>query len=131
MKEIFLKITRFKLQSPWIAGQLAIWSFVVFASFCTSLFMHYSSLHLSSTLPTITFAINGCGLLLGGYVAGHKSGRKGWFYGGFQGIIYATILFSISFLAFDSGMRISPALFSAFSFGVGAIGGIIGMNVRK
>ena len=73
MRELLLKTTNWKLQSPWIAGQLAIWSFVLLASFVTSLFMHYSSIHLSSALPTIWFAINGGGFLLGGVVVGHKA----------------------------------------------------------
>lgn len=131
MKELLLKTWNWKLKSPWIAGQLSLWGFVLFGSFVTSLILHYSSLHISSNLNTITFAINGGGLLLSGFVAGHTSGRKGWFYGGAQGLIFALTLLAVSFLAFDTGMRINPLLFSTFAFGTSAIGGILGMNFRK
>lgn len=126
-----MKTSNWKLRSPWIAGQLTLWSILLLGSLFTSLFMHYSSISLSSTLPTITFALNGCGLLVGGFVAGRKSSGKGWLYGGMQGIIYSCTLLFISFLAFDSGMRINPLLFSTFSFGVSAIGGILGINMKK
>lgn len=93
--------------------------------------MHYSSLHISSNLETITFVLNGCGLLLSGFAAGRTSGKKGWFYGGAQGVLYALTLFSVSFLAFDTVMRINPLLFSTFAFGISAIGGIVGINFKK
>lgn len=117
-------------RNPWFAGQLLIWIIVVMLSFIVALLLRYTSMG-STTLPAITFFINAVGLLCGGYMAGKRAGQRGWFFGGMQGIIYTLILGLISFLAFDLQMQTSILLFMLSAFGLGALGGIFGVNTGE
>lgn len=98
-------------------------------SLCTAVLFRFSSIETSS-LPTVTFSINGVALLAGGFISGHLKGAKGWYYGGIQGIVYLFTLLIINFLAFDSSIHISPLIFGAFAFGISALGGVIGVNLK-
>jgi putative membrane protein (TIGR04086 family) len=130
MKETLLKGAKRCWQSPWIAGQLVIWIFILCLSFLAALFIHYTSIH-SSSLYTIALMINGVSLISGGYIAGKKAGNKGWYYGGLQGIVYTLLVLLIGFLAYDSILKTSPFNFVISAFGISALGGIIGVNMRK
>jgi putative membrane protein (TIGR04086 family) len=126
VKEVF----RLGWKSPVLAGQMMLWAFILVLSLITALFLRFSSLE-SSSLPTITFGINGISLLAAGFISGKKSRKKGWYYGGMQGIIYALLIWLIAFLAFDTSMKVDPLVFSIFAFGTGALGGIFGVNTAK
>lgn len=117
-------------RSPWLAGQMILWAFILGLSLITALFLHLSSLETSS-LPTITFGINGVSLLSAGFIAGKKSKKKGWYYGGAQGIIYTLLVWLIAFLAFDTALKVDPMVFGIFAFGTGALGGIFGVNTVR
>jgi putative membrane protein (TIGR04086 family) len=117
-------------RSPWLAGQIILWAFILGLSLITALFLRFSSLETSS-LPSITFCINAISLLSAGFIAGKRSGKKGWYYGGAQGIIYTLLIWLIAFLAFDTIMKVDPLVFGIFAFGTGALGGIFGVNTAK
>jgi putative membrane protein (TIGR04086 family) len=117
-------------RSPWLAGQIILWAFILGLSLITALFLRFSSLE-TSNLPSITFCINAISLLSAGFIAGKRSGKKGWYYGGAQGIIYTLLIWLIAFLAFDTLMKVDPIVFGIFAFGTGALGGIFGVNTAK
>lgn len=127
MKERIFDSSKWNLGSPWIIGQMIVWGVVLIGSLITAFLIRYSSLD-SSLLPTIAYGINAGALMVGGFISGRKAGQKGWYYGGFQGLLYALIVILIGFLAFDSSMVINPVLFAISAFGISAIGGILGVN---
>jgi len=130
MKEAWFDSAKKGWRSPWMIGQLFIWGIIFIGSFIAAVFLRYSSLE-SADIPFISYILNGLALFAGGFVTGKKSGKKGWYYGGVQGIIYAFILLLIGFLAFDSLTTVHPFMFSACSVGISSIGGIIGVNNSK
>lgn len=127
MKEMLLDSARRGWKSPLLLGQLYIWSLVLLGSFLIALLIRYTSLEMDA-LPIIAYLINALALLIGGFASGRRSQQRGWYYGGLQGIIYALLVMLIGFLAFNSAMVINPILFALSSFGISAIGGIIGVN---
>ena len=70
-------------------------------------------------------------LLTGGFTAGKIAGRKGWYYGGLQGILYTLFLLCFSFLALDQMIQLNPFLLAIFAFGLSSIGGIFGEHTIK
>ncbi|SFJ41020.1 TIGR04086 family membrane protein [Thermoflavimicrobium dichotomicum] len=121
---------KYKLSSPWIAGQLAIWFMVFLLSLISALLVTYSSLKTSS-LTQMAYAMNGIALFAGGYTAGKKAGRKGWYFGGLQGCIYSLLLILIAFLGFDISVQSHAILFIGTAFLISAVGGILGVNLKK
>jgi putative membrane protein (TIGR04086 family) len=130
MKETFLDMGKRGLSSPWLTGQLWIWGTVMAGSMATALLLRYSSLD-SDLLPSIAYLLNALSLLAGGFMTGRKSGTKGWIHGGVQGLIYSAIILLLGFLAFDSSPTVHPLPFAICAFGLGALGGILGVNSRK
>lgn len=117
-------------QSAWIAGQVAIWLLMLVGSFLVACLLQFTSFD-ASYLPLSAYILNALALLVGGWITGRKTKRKGWYFGGLQGVIYALCLLIIGFLAFDTMIRIHPFLFIICAFGLSAIGGIFGENTSK
>jgi putative membrane protein (TIGR04086 family) len=130
VKESFYESTRWIWRSPWIAGQLCIWGTVMGTSLLAAIIMRYSSLP-ASALPPVAYTINAVALFAGGFATAKRMGKKGWLYGGLQGILYVLILLLISFLAFDALTAVHPLLFALFAFGASALGGMAGVNAAK
>ena len=128
MKELTTSTT-FKKISPFLFCQAIIWAFIFFGALLTTVTLKYTDFS-SSLLPFISLIINGLGLLLGGFIAGRKHKKHGWYKGGLQGIGYVVTLFLISFLAFEKQMSINPMLFGTFAFSISALGGILGVNTK-
>ncbi|BCU81343.1 hypothetical protein JIR001_11260 [Polycladomyces abyssicola] len=122
--------SKFRLRSPLLAGLLLIWTVVIAGSVLVTFLLRWTSIQESS-LPFITYGINGIALLGGGWLAGRKSRGKGWLYGGMAGLLYALIVWMLAFLAFDTAMRLPPLLFSGAAFGLSALGGMVGVNSRR
>lgn len=128
---ILKKATFFSpLKSPWIAGQFTIWLLILTGSFLIACLLRFTSLN-AEFLPIMAYSINALSIFTGGLIAGKSAGKKGWYYGGFQGVIYTLSLLLIGFLAFDQMIQINPFLFLVFAFGLGAIGGIWGEKIKK
>ncbi|RAL26619.1 TIGR04086 family membrane protein [Thermoflavimicrobium daqui] len=127
MKDSSLRKAKLGLSSPWIAGQFVIWMLVFTISLIMALLFTYSSLE-SQFLSQITLVINSITLFIGGYTAGKKAQKKGWYYGGMQGLIYCLILILIAFLGFDMSIQSQALIFLLIAFSISAVGGIIGVN---
>ncbi len=125
-----LFIKRKLIKSPWFAGQFTIWVHIWILSFIIALLLTYTSLQ-PDVITQFSYLINGIALFFGGFSAGKISGKKGWYYGGLQGIIYSLILLMISFLGFDQPISTSSILLILFAFITSAFGGIIGVNIKK
>lgn len=122
--------SKFRLRSPLLAGLLLIWVVVIAGSMLVTFLLRWTSVQESS-LPLFTYGINGVALIGGGWLAGRKSKRKGWLYGGMAGLLYALIVWMIAFLAFDTSMRLNPLLFAVGAFGLSALGGVVGVNSKR
>lgn len=118
------------LKSPWIAGQSTIWLLIFIGSFLIACLLRFTSLD-AGVLPMMAYSINALAIFLGGLISGKSAGKKGWYYGGFQGIIYTLSLLLIGFLAFDQMIQVNPFLFLICAFGLGALGGIWGEKIKK
>lgn len=118
------------LRSPWLSGQLAIWLFLLIGSLIVALLLRFTSFD-ANYLPLSTSIIHTLSLIGGGFISGKISGRKGWYFGGLQGIIYTLFLLLIGFLAFDKMININPFLFVICAFGLSSIGGILGEHHKK
>lgn len=76
--------------------------------------------------------INAITVILSGALVCKNARTLGWLNGGIEGVIYTVILFLISFLIFDNlSFGLSFILSIVFSFLLGAVGGIIGINLKK
>ncbi len=127
MKETLKSATEGRFRSPLIVGLVVVWGLILAGSFLTALLLRFTPLG-EHNLPLITYLVNGIALLLGGWFSGRMAGNRGWMYGALTGLCYTLLVFLIGFLAFDAQMRIEPLLFAGGASGIGAIGGILGVN---
>jgi len=116
--------------SPIITGTITTMGLVLIGSVLTSLLLYFSNVSEMS-LPYFTYCINGLSLLIGGWIAGKKGGRKGWYFGGLTGIAYFVLVMLIGFLAFDVSPGLNSLLYLAFAFILGALGGVFGVNMSS
>jgi putative membrane protein (TIGR04086 family) len=116
--------------SPILTGIVATLTLMLVGSVVTSLFLQFSSFSEAS-MPVATYVVNGLSLFIGGLLAGRRGGQKGWYFGGLTGLSYFILLVLIGFLAFDVVPKINSLIYLAFSFLVGAFGGIFGVNTAN
>lgn len=100
---------------------------MIIATLAVSLFLLWTALE-ESGLTMWVFMIHGGALLTGGFLAGKRTGSRGWFRGGTLGLMYALIVLLAGFLGFDATLGWDTALFLTSALGFGAFGGIIGVN---
>jgi putative membrane protein (TIGR04086 family) len=108
----------------WAFGLMAVGALVL------SLLLAFTG-QQESSLPTAAIIIHLIAAFLGGAAAGKHSGSKGWYAGGATGLLYALLLYLIGFLGFDRGLHPSALAAAAIAFTTGAIGGMIGVNLKK
>ncbi|UFJ39014.1 TIGR04086 family membrane protein [Brevibacillus humidisoli] len=113
-----------------ITGLLFTFGLVLVGALITALLLAFTDLHESS-LPYFTYAINTLGLLIGGIVTGRRCGNRGWYYGGLTGLFYFILVLLIGFLGFDVPMQLVTLLYLAGAFILGALGGVIGVNMTN
>ncbi|WP_135555019.1 TIGR04086 family membrane protein [Paenibacillus cymbidii] len=122
-----VKHSRVKLSSPLLTG-------LTYAFFAMGLLTIVASLLLLATsqqedeLPVYAYVIHVLSLLLGGYAAGKRAGRRGWYYGGVLGVLYALVVWLVAFLGYDRGLDAQSLLFIGIAFLSGALGGMFGVN---
>ncbi len=76
--------------------------------------------------------INGITVILSGTLACRRVKTLGWLNGGIEGVFYTLLLFLISILIFDNfNFGLSMILSVAIAFVLGAVGGIIGINLKR
>jgi putative membrane protein (TIGR04086 family) len=95
-----------------------------------SFFLWMSDLR-EQELSTYTYVVHGLSLLIGGFIAGKRSGEKGWYYGGLTGIVYGLLVLLIGFLALDASFNWKDSLQLLIAFLLSALGGIFGVNTQR
>lgn len=116
--------------APILSGLLYAFLVMSIAAVATSLILLLTN-QKESSLPTYAYIIHCISLLLGGWISGKRAEMRGWYYGGLLGLIYALLVILIGFLGFDKGFDLQTLFFGSFAFGIGAIGGILGVNTKK
>ncbi|OYD09902.1 TIGR04086 family membrane protein [Paludifilum halophilum] len=117
-------------KNPVLLGVAVVLGLVLAGSVITALILRFTSVPESS-MPYFTSTVNGIALLTGGWMSGRRAEQRGWLYGGLTGILYVGIVFVVGFLAFDTAIRVQPVLLTLCAAGLGAIGGIFGVNTGK
>lgn len=119
-----------KISSPFLAGIVYAIIWLAIGALMLSLFLHFSNMNESS-LPLYAMIVHGISALAGGFIAGKRSGKKGWYYGGLLGLLYGIVILVISFLAADAQLSLRSLTLIATTFLTGALGGMIGVNLRS
>jgi putative membrane protein (TIGR04086 family) len=117
-------------QSPLLSGLTFALIFMLIGTIMTSLLMLATNLQESS-LYSYTMSVHGVAMLIGGLVSGKRSGSKGWYHGGLLGLVYSFIVWMIGFLAYDAGLSEQTFYLIVLSFIFGALGGMLGVNLKK
>lgn len=116
-------------RSPLIAGLLTVWFLVIVGSLVTALVLNYTNVQ-EENFNYFSYTINIVALLIGGWMSGRRSGRRGWYYGAATGLAYAVLVIFIGFLAFDLSPDGSNFAFLAGAVVIAAFGGMLGVNTR-
>lgn len=117
-------------RSPLLSGLMYSFVWMLIGTLLSSLILYFSRLPESSWLFP-TFIVHGAAIGAGGFISGKRSGSRGWYHGAMLGLMYFLIVWIIGFLAYDTGVSAKMLYLAVLSLSLGALGGIIGINVRK
>ncbi|MCG7410347.1 TIGR04086 family membrane protein [Paenibacillus sp. ACRRX] len=123
------KVSNWKM-NPIFAGICYGFVWLALGALTLSVLLAASSAS-EDNMKSYTYIIHGFALLVAGWTAGRRSGKKGWYYGGITGLLYLLIVLIIGFLAMDVSFNWNKLLYILLSFGVAALGGIAGVNTKK
>ncbi|WP_028547708.1 TIGR04086 family membrane protein [Paenibacillus sp. UNC451MF] len=116
-------------QSPLLSGLIYSMIFMLLGTLMISLLMLATNLQEAS-LFGYTMSIHGVSMFIGGIVSGKRGGTRGWYHGGLLGIFYCLIVAIIGFLAYDTGLSEQTMYLLGLTFGSGALGGMLGVNLK-
>lgn len=123
-------VSKFHISSPVLSGLLYGFIWLALGTLALSMLLWLSGIQ-EEGLPKLTYVLHGISLFIGGMTTGRRAEQRGWYYGGLFGVLYCFIIMLISFLAFDAGWSVSALIKLAAAFGVGALGGILGVNMKQ
>jgi putative membrane protein (TIGR04086 family) len=118
------------IASPLLAGVLFSLIWLAAGALLLSLFLHFSAM-TESSLPSYAYIVHAAAALAGGFTAGKRSERKGWYNGTLLGFIYGAIIIIVSFLASNAPLSWHSLFLLGASLLSGAFGGMIGVNLKK
>ncbi|AFK86694.1 MULTISPECIES: TIGR04086 family membrane protein [Thermoanaerobacterium] len=82
------------------------------------------------TLPTLTMLITIIGIVLSGAIAARNTRSKGWLNGGLAGLLYVLLMLFLGvYFVKEAGINAGIALKLIWGVVLGAIGGMIGINL--
>ncbi|MGO4528864.1 TIGR04086 family membrane protein [Paenibacillus sp. 2TAF8] len=128
--QLIRRLFSFRVSNPILSGlyHAFVWMFI--GALVLSFFLWMSDLR-EQELSTYTYVVHGLSLLIGGFIAGKRSGEKGWYYGGLTGIVYGLLVLLIGFLALDASFNWKDSLQLLIAFLLSALGGIFGVNTQR
>lgn len=128
--ELMEKGSRFRFSSPLLSGLLASCLTMLIITILSSLIIWMSSAEESS-LGTYSFLNYLISMFIGGWTAGKKAGRKGWYYGLLLSGVYCILMWIIGFLALNIHLSLRSFIMLACCMLAGCIGGMLGVNTKK
>lgn len=123
------KTTGWRAAAPFLSGLLwsGIWLGV--GTLLLSLLLAGTALQESELTPWV-YGIHAFAAFCGGFVAARRTGRRGWYYGAVTGVLYTLAVLVASFLALDAAWSLRVAVMAGATGAAGAVGGMLGVNVR-
>ncbi|MEF2243318.1 MULTISPECIES: TIGR04086 family membrane protein [unclassified Paenibacillus] len=118
------------LKSPLLAGAVFSLIWLAAGALILSLLLYFTDVK-ESNMNTYTMIVHGAAALFGGAAAGKRSEQKGWYNGGMLGIIYFIMILIISFLAANTSITWHSGTILLTALLAGALGGMIGVNLKK
>lgn len=116
-----------RIASPIASGLYWSGIWLAIGAVVLSILLMGSSLSAANMQPYV-FGVHGFAALAGGFVSAKRSGKRGWYFGMANGLLYTLLLLVISFLANDMSWSTAvPILIGVTSF-AGALGGMLGVN---
>ncbi|MDO7908083.1 TIGR04086 family membrane protein [Paenibacillus sp. JX-17] len=128
--EMIRRLSSFRIANPMLSGMMYAFLWMMLGAFVLSLLLWTSGMS-EKDLNSYTNLVHGIALAAGGFTAGKRSGSKGWYYGGLTGVLYGLAVILIGFLALDSAVGLTDAVHLLASFVIAAIGGMVGVQIRK
>lgn len=110
-------------------GVSYIFTFIAFIIF--SIVLTFSNIS-DTTIPNVILVISILGIIIGSATCTKKASSNGLMWGAIVGVIYSLILYllsSILLVGFSSNLSTLYLILSSVLFG--AIGGVIGINLKK
>lgn len=128
--QLIRRLFSIRVSNPILSGlcHAFVWMFI--GALVLSFFLWMSGMR-EQDLSTYTYVVHGLSLLIGGFIAGKRSGEKGWYYGGLTGIVYGLLVLLIGFLALDASVNWKDSLQLLSAFLLSALGGIFGVNTQR
>ncbi|WP_095995530.1 TIGR04086 family membrane protein [Salipaludibacillus agaradhaerens] len=118
-----------RLISSVLYGVLMIFVLVIVTSFLGSLILRYTNTTEESFF-WVLLIFSFIALFLGGFLAGGKSGEKGWFAGALTALMYSCVTFLTQFLSFNEGFDLQQIIIHSGYLITAIFGGMLGVNVR-
>ena len=112
-----------------VTGVVSCFSFTVLAAGALAVLLALTPM-TERMLPPIVNAVGALSVFAGGFVSGRHSGGIGWLHGGLAGVAYTLACFVLAALVFPDLLPVSLlARRLVLGFGIGAVGGMAGINV--
>ena len=119
-----------KAGSPVLRGLMYSLACMAIATVVASAIYKFTGVKEGS-MATSVYIIHSLSLFIGGLATGLRSGRKGWYYGGVMGILYSAVVVLVGFLSYDAAFTVYTLVLVLLSFAAGALGGMIGVNLKR
>ena len=119
-----------KAGSAVLRGLIVSLAVMAAATVAASLIYKFADVR-ESTMTTAVYIIHSLSLFVGGIATGRGAGRKGWYFGGWMGFIYCLVIVTVGFLSYDAALTMHTLILLLLSLASGALGGIIGVNLRN
>ncbi|WP_373228508.1 TIGR04086 family membrane protein [Cohnella sp.] len=116
-----------RMASPVASGLYWSGIWLAIGAIILSIMLMGSSLSESTMQPWV-FCVHGWASLAGGFMSAKRSGRRGWYFGMANGMLYTLLLLIISFLATDASWSMAVPILLGVTCLAGVFGGMLGVN---
>lgn len=119
-----------RLSQPTVAGLWYGFLWMMIGALILSLLLQGDMLE-EAEMTVYTYLVHAVAVVFGGIVSGKRAKQKGWYQGALTGALYVLLLLLISFLAMDTLLGLQEWGLILPGFVIGAIGGMIGVNLGR
>lgn len=117
----------FRIASPVVSG--LYWSGIWLAIGALVLSIMLTGTSLSeNNLLSWAFGVHGFAALAGGFASARRSGKRGWYFGIANGLLYTLLILLVSFLATDAKWTTNVPILLLITSLAGTLGGMLGVN---
>ncbi|MCK8490017.1 TIGR04086 family membrane protein [Paenibacillus sp. MBLB2552] len=127
---LFRRLSGIRLSQPTVAGLWYGFLWMMIGALILSLLLQGDMLE-EFEMTLYTYLVHAAAVLFGGIVSGKRAKHKGWYQGALTGALYVLLLLLISFLAMDTSLGYQEWALLLPGFVIGAIGGMIGVNLGR